>query len=217
MLLWLGSGIALPHRPREPPIQQRIAFLGFHLSQPPVQSLSLARLTRIRAERVPHPRGNPVEDTLPFQAAIRYATGIYYPRIADAPTSAFIAARKVLSPGFYEPQPVSEHLCSSTPQKPYRQQSLLTKQRTRLTRLRTRLLIKTPLFFFEAYQEKLSENPEYYGVCVIEGALSHQPRSAARLDRSRESDRPRKRTTCPRLVVHSTSARPIQGALAPIS
>jgi len=142
---------------------------------PPVQSLSLARLTRIRAERVPHPRGNPVEDTLPFQAAIRYATGIYYPRIADAPTSAFIAARKVLSPGFYEPQPVSEHLCSSTPQKPYRQQSLLTKQRTRLTRLRTRLLIKTPLFFFEAYQEKLSENPEYYGVCVIEGLCHINP------------------------------------------
>ena len=97
-----------------------------------------------------------MEDNTTFQAAIRYATGLYYPRIADAPTSAFIAARKVLSPGFYESQPVSEHLCSSTPQKPYRQQSLLTKQRTRLTRLRTRLMSKTPLFFFEAYQEKLS-------------------------------------------------------------
>jgi hypothetical protein len=96
-----------------------------------------------------------VEDNTTFQAAIRYATGIYYRRIVDAPTSAFIAARKVLSPGFYEPQPVSEHLRSSAPQKPYRQQSLLTKQRTRLTRLRTRLLSKTPLFFFEAYQETL--------------------------------------------------------------
>ena len=97
-----------------------------------------------------------MEDTLTFQAAIRHATGIYYPRIADAPTSAFIAARKVLSPGSDEPQPVSEHLRSSEPLKPYRQQSLLTKRRTRLTRLRTRLWRKTPLFLFQAYQEELS-------------------------------------------------------------
>jgi hypothetical protein len=116
-----------------------------------------------------------VEDTTTFQAAIRYATGVYYPRIADAPTSAFIAARKVLSLGFYEQQPVSEYLRSSEPQKPYGQQSLLTKQRTRLTRLRSRILSKMPLFFFEQYQEKLAENPEYYGVCIIDGICNINP------------------------------------------
>ena len=107
-----------------------------------------------------------MEDNPTFQSAIRYATGIYYPRIADAPTSAFIAARQVLSPGFFERQPIPIKP-PSTPEKPYRQRSLLTKQRTRLTRLRTRILSKTPLFFFEQYQAKLVENPEYYGVCIV--------------------------------------------------
>jgi hypothetical protein len=116
-----------------------------------------------------------VEDTTTFQAAIRYATGIYYPRIADAPTSAFIAARKVLSPGLFEKQPVQEPQRPSEPCKPYRQQSLLTKQRTRLTRLRTRILRKTPLFFFEQYQEKLAENPEYYGICIIDDICNINP------------------------------------------
>lgn len=117
-----------------------------------------------------------MEDTTTFQAAIRYATGIYYPRIADAPTSAFIAARQVLLPGFFERQPLPIQQLSS-PEKPYRQQSLLTKQRTRLTRLRTRILYKTPLFFFEEYQQKLIENPEYYGVCILaqEGACNINP------------------------------------------
>lgn len=115
-----------------------------------------------------------MEDNTTFQAAIRYATGLYYPRIADAPTSAFIAARGVLSPGFFERQPAPAQR-SSTPEKPYRQRSLLTKQRTRLTRLRTRILRKTPLFFFEEYQEKLAENPEYYGICIIEGICNVNP------------------------------------------
>lgn len=35
-------------------------------------------------------------------------------------------------------------------------------------RLRTRILRKTPLFFFEQIQEKLVENPEYYGICILE-------------------------------------------------
>ena len=115
-----------------------------------------------------------MENNTTFQAAIRYATGIYYPRIADAPTSAFIAARKVLSPGFPErrsvpaPQP-------SAPEKPYRQRSLLTKQRTRLTRLRTRILRQAPLFFFEQYQAKLIENPEYYGICVLDDICNINP------------------------------------------
>lgn len=115
-----------------------------------------------------------MEDTTTFQAAIRYATGIYYLRIADAPTTAFIAARKVLSPGFLEqrsvpaPQP-------GAPEKPYRQQSLTTKQRTRLTRLRTRILRQAPLFFFEQYQAKLVENPEYYGVCIIDSVCNINP------------------------------------------
>ena len=115
-----------------------------------------------------------MEDNTTFQAAIRYATGIYYPHIADAPTSAFIAARKVLSPGFSEqravlaPQP-------SAPEKPYRQRSPLTKQRTRLTRLRTRILRQAPLFFFEQYQAKIAENPEYYGVCIIDGVCNINP------------------------------------------
>ncbi len=109
-----------------------------------------------------------------FQAAIRYVTGLYYPRIADAPTSAFIAARKVLSPGFFEQPPV-EAQQPSVPEKPYRQQSQLTKQRTRLTRLRTRILCKTPLLFFEEYQQKLTENPEYYGICIIEGVCNINP------------------------------------------
>ena len=116
-----------------------------------------------------------MEDTTTFQAAIRYATGIYYPRIADAPTSAFIAARKVLSPGFFEQPSVPAQLRHSAPEKPYRQQSLLTKQRTRLTRLRSRILRSTPLFFFEQYQAKLTENPEYYGVCIIEGICNINP------------------------------------------
>jgi hypothetical protein len=57
-----------------------------------------------------------------------------------------------------------------------RQRSLLTKQRTRLTRLRTRILRQAPLFFFEQLQEKLAENPEYYGVCIIEGICRINPR-----------------------------------------
>lgn len=115
-----------------------------------------------------------MEDTITFQAAIRYATGIYYPRIADASTSAFIAARKILSSGFYEPRSVPAER-PSAPEKPYRQRSLLTKQRTRLTRLRTRILHQTPLFFFEQYQAKVAENPEYYGVCIIEGICRINP------------------------------------------
>ncbi len=117
-----------------------------------------------------------MEDNTTFQAAIRYATGIYYPRIADAPTSAFIAARQILSPGFFERQPLPTQQLSA-PEKPYRQQSPLTKQRTRLTRLRTRILYKTPLFFFEEYQQKLTENPEYYGVCILaqEGTCNINP------------------------------------------
>lgn len=132
-------------------------------------------LTRVCAECVTYHRGIPVEDNTTFQAAIRHATGVCYPRISDASTSAFIAARKVLSPGFYEQQPASEYLRSSEPQKPYRQQSLLTRQRNRVSRLRTRLLRKTPLFFFEEYQDKLSENPEYYGVCIIDGICNINP------------------------------------------
>jgi hypothetical protein len=115
-----------------------------------------------------------VEDTTTFQAAIRYATGIYYPHVADAPTSAFIAARKVLSPGFFERQPIPINQ-PRAPEKPYRQRSLLTKQRTRLSRLRTRILRQAPLFFFEQYQEKLALNPEYYGVCIIEGLCHINP------------------------------------------
>jgi hypothetical protein len=132
-------------------------------------------MKRFCAECVTHPRGIPVEDTTTFQSAIRYATGVYYPRITAAPTSAFIAARKVLSPGFFEQQRVPEPPRTSEACKPYRQQSLLTKQRTRLTRLRSRILRKTPLFFFEQYQEKLAENPEYYGVCIIEGVCNINP------------------------------------------
>jgi hypothetical protein len=116
-----------------------------------------------------------MEGNTTFQAAIRYATGVYYLQIADAPTSAFIAARKVLSPSFLEQQLVRDPQRSSDPCKPYRQQSLLTKQRTRLTRLRSRILHKTPLFFFEQYQEKLAENPEYYGVCIIDGTCKINP------------------------------------------
>lgn len=107
-----------------------------------------------------------MEDNPTFQAAIRHATGVYYPRIAAAPTSAFIAARQILSPGFFKQRPVPAPQYT-TPEKLYRQQSQLTKQRTRLTRLRTRILRKTPLFFYEEYQQKLVENPEYYGVCII--------------------------------------------------
>ena len=109
-----------------------------------------------------------MEDNRTFQAAIRYATDIHYPRIADAPTSAFIAARQILSPGFYTQPPAPSPQPSSEPQKPYRQRSLLTKQRTRLTRAKTRILRKTPLFFFDEYQKKIAGNPEYYGVCVID-------------------------------------------------
>lgn len=107
-----------------------------------------------------------MEDNATFQAAIRYATGVYYPRIANAPLSAFVAARKVLSPGFFDKPlvPAPQH---SVTKKPYRQRSLLTKQRTRLTRLRSRILRKSPLFFFEQFQEKLAANPEYYGVCTL--------------------------------------------------
>ncbi|NJM99928.1 MAG: hypothetical protein HC800_24810 [Phormidesmis sp. RL_2_1] len=115
-----------------------------------------------------------MEDTITFEAAIRYATGIYYPRIADAPTSAFIAARKVLSSGFYEPRSLPAER-PSAPEKPYRQRSLLTKQRTRLSRLRSRILHQAPLFFFEHYQAKVAENPEYYGVCIIEGICRVNP------------------------------------------
>lgn len=117
-----------------------------------------------------------MEDNKTFQAAIRYATGIYYHRIADAPTSAFVAARRILSPGFLERAVLQEQL-PSIPEKPYRQRSQLTKQRTRLTRLRTRILCKTPLFFFEEFQQKVAKNPEYYGVCIIdsEGVCSINP------------------------------------------
>ncbi|CAN5656344.1 hypothetical protein BH23CYA1_BH23CYA1_16710 [soil metagenome] len=130
-------------------------------------------MKRVGAGCVTYPRGIPVEDNTTFQAAIRYATGLYYPRIADAPTSAFIAARKVLSPGFFKQRPVPAQR-PSAPEQPYRQRPLLTKQRTRLTRLRTRILRQAPLFFFEQYQEKLVENPEYYGVCIVahEGACN---------------------------------------------
>ena len=109
-----------------------------------------------------------MENNRTFQVAIRYATGLYFPRIADAPTPAFIAARKVLSPGFLEKPPALTRLQSTEPQKPYKQRSLLTKQRTRATRLKMRILRKTPLFFFEQYQQAIVENPEYYGVCVLE-------------------------------------------------
>ena len=115
-----------------------------------------------------------MEANTTFQAAIRYATGIYYPRIADAPTTAFIAARKVLSPGFFEQRPVPAPQ-PGAPEKPYRQRSLLTNQRTRLTRLRTRILRQAPLFFFEQYQAKLAENPEYYGVCIVNGVCNINP------------------------------------------
>ena len=113
-----------------------------------------------------------MEDINTFRAAIRYATDIYYVRIADAPTSAFIAARRVLSPSFFEQPTASAQLQSSQLEKPYKQRSQLTKQRTRLTRLRTRIWRKTPLLFFEQYQEKIAENPEYYGVCII-GSICH--------------------------------------------
>ena len=116
-----------------------------------------------------------MEDNNIFQAAIRYATGIYYPHIADAPTSAFIAARKVLSPGFFDQPLAQTRSPASAPEPPYRQQPLLTKQRTRLTRLRTRILRKTPLFFFEQIQAKLAENPEYYGVCIIDDICQINP------------------------------------------
>lgn len=115
-----------------------------------------------------------MEDNKTFQAAIRYATDIYYPRIADAPTSAFIAARSILSPGFFE-RAIVQKQPPSIPEKPYRQRSQLTKQRTRLARLRTRILRKTPLFFFEELQQKIAENPEYYGVCIIEGVCRMNP------------------------------------------
>ena len=71
------------------------------------------------------------------------------------------------SPGFFDQQPEIERLRYGKPQKPYRQKSLVTKQRIRLTRLRTRILRKTSLFFFTQYQQKLAENPEYYSVCII--------------------------------------------------
>ncbi|NJM99735.1 MAG: hypothetical protein HC800_23660 [Phormidesmis sp. RL_2_1] len=43
--------------------------------------------------------------------------------------------------------------------------------------MRARILQKTPLFFFEEYQAKLVENPEYYGVCVVvqEGICNVNP------------------------------------------
>ena len=113
-----------------------------------------------------------MEDNNIFQAAIRYATGIYYPRIAGAPTSVFIAARKILSPGFFEQPPAQTRSPASAPEPPYRQQPLLTKQRTRL---RTRILRKTPLFFFEQTQAKLAENPEYYGICIIDDVCQINP------------------------------------------
>lgn len=116
-----------------------------------------------------------MEDNATFQAAIRYATGIFYPRIADAPTSAFIAARKILTPSFFEEQLSPAQLRQSEPQKPYKQKPLLTRQRTRLTRLKTRILRKTPLFFFEQYQQKITENPEYYGVCIIDELCTINP------------------------------------------
>lgn len=117
-----------------------------------------------------------MEDNKTFQAAIRYSTDVYYQRIADAPTSAFIAARRVLSPGFFEQAVFKEQLPIAS-EKPYRQRSPLTKQRTRLTRLRTRVLSNTPLFFFDELQQKVAENPEYYGVCIIssEGVCSINP------------------------------------------
>lgn len=71
--------------------------------------------------------------------------------------SAFIAARRVLSPGFFERQPARLPQ-PFTPKKPYRHRSVLTKQRTRLTKLCTRIWRKTPLFFFEDHQEKIAEN-----------------------------------------------------------
>lgn len=81
---------------------------------------------------------------------------------------AFMAAQKVLSPGFFEQPPACQLRRPGNPEKPYKQRSLLTKQRTRLTRLRTRILRKTPLFFFDQYPQKLAENPEYCGVCIID-------------------------------------------------
>ena len=120
-------------------------------------------------------RGAVVEDNTTFQAAIRYATGVYYPRIADAPTAAFVAARKVLSPGFFERPLVPQRQRPTVPEKPYRRRSLLTRQRTRLTRLKSRLLKQLPLFFFEVYQQKIVENPEYYGVCVIDDVCCINP------------------------------------------
>ena len=116
-----------------------------------------------------------MEDNRTFRAAIRYATGIHYPKIADAPTSAFIAARQILSPGFYSQPPAPLPQPSSESQKPYRQRSTLTKQRTRLRRAKTRILQKTPLFFFDEYQQKIAENPEYYGVCVIDDVCCINP------------------------------------------
>ena len=116
-----------------------------------------------------------VEDNNTFRAAIRYATGTYYACLADAPTCAFIAARKVLTPSFYEQQQQPIRRQSNQSQKPYRQRSELTKQRLRLTRLRTRILRKTPLLFCEEYQEKVAENPEYYGVCILDDICRINP------------------------------------------
>jgi hypothetical protein len=115
-----------------------------------------------------------VEDNTTFQAAIRHAIGLHYPCLADAPTSAFIVARKLLSPGFHKQRSALAQR-SSASEKPYRKRSQFTKQRTRLTRVRTRILRQALLFFFEQFQEKLAENPEYYGVCIIEGICRINP------------------------------------------
>lgn len=116
-----------------------------------------------------------MEDNATFQVAIRYATGIFYPRIADASTSAFVTARKIPTLSFFEEQLSPAQLRQSEPQKPYKQKPLLTRQRTRLIRLKTHILRKTPLFFFEQYQQKIIENPEYYGVCIIDKLFNINP------------------------------------------
>lgn len=117
-----------------------------------------------------------MEGSITFQLSSRHATGVCYLRVADAPTFTFITIHKILSSGFFDRQPDLERLRHGEPQKPYRQKSLLTKQCTRLTQLRTRILAKIYLLFFEQYQQKLVENPEYYGTCIINELCTINPR-----------------------------------------
>ena len=107
------------------------------------------------------------QDSEAFLLAVNYVNDTRYRRLTDVPTEAMQAARAFLTPVQDEATPPAAP-APVAPCKPYRRTSEVSRCRRRITLLFKRVRQQEPLFFFERIQEKTADNPEYYGVCIIE-------------------------------------------------